>query len=135
MRRFGVAFENSADMNANNNILVGTPAGCFHEMGALALATAMRKSGLGVIYLGSNIPPRSWVDAVSRNKASGVVISVVMPQDAENAQLCINEIKNKFPEIHVAVGGAAAALTERADLLLKGNIESSRKTLTDFYKR
>lgn len=131
MRRISIVFDNSGSSDSRRNILVGTPAGSFHEIGALALATAIRRRGVGVMYVGCNVPAESWVEAAERNKVDGIALSVVMPQDAETAQKCISLIKSNLPKIKVFAGGPSAMLTKNADLNLTESIKNSSKKIAE----
>jgi MerR family transcriptional regulator, light-induced transcriptional regulator len=44
-------------------VLVGLPPGSRHELGALAFATAARRAGLAVLYLGRDLRIDDWVRA------------------------------------------------------------------------
>lgn len=50
-----------------------------HELGALALAIVLRRSGYRVYYLGANTPVADLVDIVKRVKAAAVMISAAAP--------------------------------------------------------
>jgi methanogenic corrinoid protein MtbC1 len=45
------------------------PSGSQHELGALAFATAIRRRGLDVLYLGANVPVSSCETAVHSHAA------------------------------------------------------------------
>lgn len=129
MRRLGAAFESAGSANGAQRVLVGAPAGSFHEMGALALAAAMRRRGIGVVFLGNNVPPETWVDSVERHQAAGVVVSVVMPQDVAAAQQTVDGLHAAGHRCVIAVGGPAAGLVVGADLVLAGGIADAARML------
>jgi methylmalonyl-CoA mutase cobalamin-binding subunit len=56
--------------------LTGLPPGCRHELGILAFATAARRQGLAVVYLGPDLPLRDWLTAADRHQPDAVVIAV-----------------------------------------------------------
>jgi methanogenic corrinoid protein MtbC1 len=129
MRRLGTAFEGTAAGSMNEKVVVGTPTGSFHEIGTLALAVAIRRQGLGVIYLGVNVPAEVWVDAVNRNRALGVAISVVMEHDVSTAQGIVDELNRSSIGVTIAVGGAFASSIQHATLVLQGGISESAKLI------
>ena len=47
------------------------PAGSRHELGALAFAAALRRRGVGVLYLGSDVTVDGWLDAVGPDAGAG----------------------------------------------------------------
>src|SRR5262249_19319594 len=55
---------------------VGLPPGARHELGALAFAAAIRRRGVGVLYLGADVSVDGWLEAVTRTKARAAVIGV-----------------------------------------------------------
>lgn len=131
MRRLGNVFDSAASTSGRDKVLVGTPAGSFHEMGSLALAAAARRRGLAVVYLGCNVPTEAWVDAARRHHASAVVISVVMPQDADTARDTVDALARECPEVLVAIGGSSGHRVANAGLVLTGGIAESAKALAD----
>jgi len=60
-RRLAAAFEAAGSSASAPVVLVGLPAGSWHELGALAFATVARRAGLSVLYLGPDLPPDDWV--------------------------------------------------------------------------
>lgn len=79
-RRLSALYE-AAAVIGDPGVVVGLPPGGRHELGALAFAVALRRLGVGVLYLGADVPVSSWVHVVRQNRARVVVLAVV--QDAE----------------------------------------------------
>ena len=129
MRRLGSAFEGTAAGSVHEKVVVGTPTGSFHEIGTLALAAAIRRQGIGVVYLGVNVPAQVWVDAVNRNRAIGAAISVVMEHDVITAQGIVDELNQSSKDVMIAVGGAFASSIHNATLVLQGGISESAKSI------
>ena len=108
-RRLAAAFQASAvGSDAQSPILVGMPAGARHELGGLMFATAARRAGLPVAYLGADLPRDEWLAAVGRTGAPGVVIGAVLEPDAESARDIGRELRKQYPELVIAYGGRAA---------------------------
>ena len=105
MRRLSGAFEGSPLPIHGPLVLVGLPAGSYHEIGPLAFATAARRIGLAALYLGANVPLDAWAKAVSIHKASAIVLSVVQQSDVEEVHQLVKTMTMKHPEVLVAVGG------------------------------
>jgi methanogenic corrinoid protein MtbC1 len=99
-------------------ILVATPAGELHELGALMAAAVASTAGWRVHYLGPNVPASDLVAAVRQVGASAVAISVVHPDHVSRALDELREMRRGIPAtIPVIVGGkaaldAAAAVTQ-----------------------
>jgi methanogenic corrinoid protein MtbC1 len=84
------------------------PPGARHELGGLIFATALRRAGFSVLYLGADLPLDDWIAAVERTDAPAVVIGAVMPADAIAATSVAAGLRAVRPEVIVAFGGAAA---------------------------
>ena len=89
-------------------ILVGLPPGARHELGGLAFATAARRAGLPILYLGADLPVRDWLGAVAITRARAAVIGVVTADDREPAERVAVELLDAYPGLVVAYGGRGA---------------------------
>jgi DNA-binding transcriptional MerR regulator/methylmalonyl-CoA mutase cobalamin-binding subunit len=107
-RRLAAAFQAAGGIDASGPILVGMPPGAHHELGGLIFATAARRRGLPVVYLGADLPLADWVAAVERTGARAVVIGALMNADGAAARVVATELRGVRPEILVAFGGPAA---------------------------
>ena len=108
-RRLAASFQASGPgRDQGRPVLVGMPPGARHELGALMFATALRRSGLPVVYLGADVPLADWREAVDRTNAQAVVVGAVMPADATAAMTLSATLHSARPEVIIAVGGAAA---------------------------
>jgi MerR family transcriptional regulator, light-induced transcriptional regulator len=112
-RRLSAAFQ-AARVPGRASVVVGLPPGSRHELGALAFAVALQRRGVGVLYLGSDVPVDGWLDAVGRTHARAAVIGVVTEGDrAPAAQVASALLDERVPL--VAIGGRAAAAPLAAD--------------------
>ncbi len=109
-RRLGAAFLAAGRPdNEKHVVLVGLPPGARHELGALAFATELRRSGVPVRYLGADLPETEWVEAARRTGAAAAVLGVVIGADVAPAQRVIAALRRSRPGMLVAVGGRAAS--------------------------
>jgi methanogenic corrinoid protein MtbC1 len=108
-RRLAAAFESAGRRSRGPSVVVGLPPGSLHELGALMFATAARRIGFNVTYLGANVPQESWQVAVEHRPADAVVMSVVMADDVPAAQSTAAHLRTVRPDMVVAMGGAASA--------------------------
>ncbi|HET9344473.1 MAG TPA: MerR family transcriptional regulator [Candidatus Limnocylindrales bacterium] len=114
-RRLAAAFQAAGGTDADGPpIPIGMPPGAHHELGALIFATAARRSGLPVVYLGADLPLDDWVAAVDRTAARAVVIGALMNADGAAARAVATGLRGVRPDILVAYGGAAAPEPEPA---------------------
>src|SRR3954452_5377476 len=68
-RRLSAAFDAAGSRSRGLSVVVGLPSGSQHDLGALAFATAIRRRGMDVLYLGTNVPVSSWQAAVRNREA------------------------------------------------------------------
>jgi MerR family transcriptional regulator, light-induced transcriptional regulator len=109
VRRLSLMFEAAGTPDGGAPILVGLPPGSRHEVASLAFATAARRAGLQVTYLGADVPAASWVAAAERTGARGVAFGVVMDEDVPGADAVVRALQATHPELVIAVGGLRAA--------------------------
>lgn len=88
-------------------LLVATPAGQRHELGAMLVATAAAAMGWRIVYLGPDLPADDVVLAARRSGAAMIALSIVYP-DADDALVAeIARIRKALPSIPVIAGGRA----------------------------
>lgn len=63
------------------HIVVTTPAGQLHEIGALVVSAQAAREGWRVTYLGSSLPAQEIARAAHQNRARAVALSLVYPED------------------------------------------------------
>ncbi len=87
-RRLAAVFQ-AAGAPGRVTVVVGLPPGSRHELGALAFAAALRRRGVGVLYLGPDVTVEGWLDAMARTRARAAVIGVVTAEDRAAAALVV----------------------------------------------
>lgn len=106
-RRLAAVFQ-SAGIPAKPSVIVGLPPGSRHDLGAFAFAAALRRRGVGVLYLGQDVTVDGWIDVITRSHARAAVIGVVTADDRPAASAVIEALVARSVPI-IAIGGAAAA--------------------------
>ncbi|CCH76287.1 putative transcriptional regulator [Nostocoides japonicum T1-X7] len=105
-RRLAAAFEAAGSRPARApRALVGLPEGARHELGILAFAVAARRAGIGVVYLGADLPATDWVAAVGRGDPDVVVLAVPTPSDVAALRRLVVDLWRTVPRLRIAVGG------------------------------
>ena len=90
-------------------MVVGTPTGQLHELGAVMAATAAATLGWETAYLGPSIPSEELVRALSVFQAPVLVLSIVYPPDDVTLHKDLAELIRLLPpEAHLIVGGPCA---------------------------
>jgi methanogenic corrinoid protein MtbC1 len=105
-RRLAALYEAAALMDGPS-VVVGLPPGARHELGALAFAVALRRLGVGVLYLGADVPVASWIDVMREPRHRLAVIGIVRADDRGEALAVIRGV-GEVSRRPVAVGGASA---------------------------
>lgn len=92
-------------------LVVATPAGQVHELGALLVAKTASNDGFKVLYLGSNLPAEEIAAAVKQQNAQCLALSLLFP--AEEAKLFseLERLSRLLPsDFRWVCGGRAARL-------------------------
>jgi methanogenic corrinoid protein MtbC1 len=105
-------------------LLFATPAGERHEFGTLGAAMLAASSGLGVAYLGPDLPAREIVDGVRPAGAHVLVLGLTAASPGKATERELHTIVRNLPkEIELWVGGPGAvrhaALISPSGLVLR----------------
>ncbi len=117
-RRLSSTYDASGHRLSTGSIVLGLPAGSRHDLGLLAFATAARRAGLATTYLGADVPVEAWVAATASPSVDAAVFSVPMPQDAAELSRAVEAIRQRRPDLVIAVGGSAQDLAPSTCLRL-----------------
>ena len=90
------------------NIVIATPSGQLHELGAVIVAAAATDLGWHVTYLGVGLPPAEISAAAVQSEARVVALSLVYPEDDANLHQELETLRRYLPsQIKILVGGRA----------------------------
>lgn len=113
-------------------LLVTTPAGQLHEMGAAIAASLARKSGWNVTYLGPSLPAEEIVGAVMMNQFRAVALSIIYPGDDPELPGQLIRLRSLLPDdIPIILGGRSAqhyrpTIDRIGGLLVENMVDFSR---------
>jgi MerR family transcriptional regulator, light-induced transcriptional regulator len=89
-------------------LLVTTPAGQIHELGALLVGAAAANLGWQVTYLGASLPAAEIAGAARQKRARAVALSLVYPEDDSRLGPELARLREYLlPEVAILVGGRA----------------------------
>jgi DNA-binding transcriptional MerR regulator/methylmalonyl-CoA mutase cobalamin-binding subunit len=89
-------------------LVVATPSGQLHELGALLAGAAAANLGWHVTYLGPSLPAAEIIGAARQNRARAVALSLVYPEDDPKLVAELAAIRQSLPpEVPLLVGGRA----------------------------
>jgi methanogenic corrinoid protein MtbC1 len=106
VRSFMTANRNGHDRQQAPRIVVTTPAGQHHELGALMAAAVAEESGWDVYYLGPNLPAEEIAAAVRQLDARAVALSVIY-KDGDHVADELMRLRSMIEHIPVFIGGRA----------------------------
>jgi MerR family transcriptional regulator, light-induced transcriptional regulator len=89
-------------------LVVATPAGQIHELGALLAGAAAANLGWHVIYLGASLPAAEIAGAARQNRARAIALSLVYPEDDPRLEGELTLLRELLPpEVALLTGGRA----------------------------
>jgi DNA-binding transcriptional MerR regulator/methylmalonyl-CoA mutase cobalamin-binding subunit len=90
-------------------LIVTTPAGQRHELGALLAAATAADGGWDVTYLGPNLPAEEIAAAVQQRGARAVALSLIYPQSDPGTGEELRRLRGFVgQDVGIVVGGRAA---------------------------
>lgn len=89
-------------------VLIATPSGERHELGALSAAILAVSAGVGVVYLGADLPADEVAEAAARTGVDVAVLAITaMP--ASEARNYVQDLRRRLPKnLPLWVGGPSA---------------------------
>jgi DNA-binding transcriptional MerR regulator/methylmalonyl-CoA mutase cobalamin-binding subunit len=100
-------------------LLFATPSGEQHEFGILVSAMLAVGGGLGIIYLGADLPAEEIVGAARKTAPQAVILGFIGAEGSKAGVIEIQKVAHKLPsQIELWVGGAQGA----------ASVEEIRKT-------
>ena len=114
IRSFLGARLNGGAAPGGSTVVVATPVGQRHELGALLVATAALEVGWDAVYLGPDLPAAEIAAAARLRQARAVALSIVCPGNDPRVADDLRELRNLLgQETAVLVGGASASTYEK----------------------
>jgi methanogenic corrinoid protein MtbC1 len=96
--------------DSSPSVVVATPSGQAHELGALACAVTAASVGLQVTYLGADVPADEIIAAAGHTESRAVILSVVFPRNMARArEECLRTQKGLPQGVRLILGGASAS--------------------------
>lgn len=90
-------------------IVVATPSGQRHEIGAMLAAASAASRGWHVIYLGADLPAASIAEAAAKSGARAVALSIIYPADDPALPGELRQLRKRLASaVPIIVGGRAA---------------------------
>ncbi len=91
-------------------IIVATPSGQLHELGAVMINAAAAQLGWRTTYLGASLPAAEIAGAAVQNRAIVVALSIVYPEDDPNLPNELLTLRRFLPaKVKILCGGRGSA--------------------------
>ncbi len=97
-------------------LLVATPSGQLHELGALLVAAAAGNLGWRILYLGASLPAAEIAGAARQQHARAVALSLVYPEDDPTLAAELVRLRELLPPATPLLVGGRAMPPQRATL-------------------
>jgi MerR family transcriptional regulator, light-induced transcriptional regulator len=89
-------------------ILITTPSGQIHELGALLAAISAAREGWNVTYLGPNLPAAEIATAARKTHARVIGLSLVYPESDPTLSAELTKLRELLPNTPILIGGRAS---------------------------
>lgn len=99
-------FFKSGNVKTKGKFILGTVAGDLHDIGKNLVAMVVEGNGWEVIDLGVDVKSPKFLDALQKHPESTVGLSALLTTTMANMAKTVQEIKQKFPNTKIIVGGA-----------------------------
>lgn len=116
-RRLATALDGASPRPGAPRVIVGLARGSRHELGVLAFGALLARAGFGVLYVGGDLPPDSWVVAVAGHSPSAVVLGVPVLDDVPAVRDTIAAIRAARPDVPLLLGGSHQELVSTGEPL------------------
>lgn len=87
-------------------VIIATVKGDVHDIGKNIVKTVAANYGYRMIDLGRDVPTEKITAAIEEYKPQAVALSALMTTTLDNMTETVKEIKIKYPDIKIMVGGA-----------------------------
>ena len=107
-------------------VLVATPAGDRHSIGAALVGAASALEGWNVLYLGADLPAADIADAARTAGVRIVALSIVYTEDRARVLGEVRALRSRLPADMVLIAGGAGATSLATELAaMDVRVESS----------
>jgi 5-methyltetrahydrofolate--homocysteine methyltransferase len=96
----------SGEVQHKGSFIIGTVSGDLHDIGKNLVKLVVEGNGWQVIDLGTDVSSDKFLNALSSYPQSYVGLSALLTTTMVNMEFIVKEIKKKFPQTKVFIGGA-----------------------------
>ncbi len=112
----GMSLREVAPTGGAAGIVVATPSGQHHELGAMSVALAVADAGWQPLYLGPNLPAEAIAAAVEQTRATAVAVSMAFSVNSQQLIREMRKLGQLLKEKAAMVAGGQTTAVVRAAL-------------------
>jgi methylmalonyl-CoA mutase cobalamin-binding domain/chain len=99
-------FFNSGEVKRKGKVIIATVQGDLHDIGKNLVKMAIEGAGWEVIDLGVDVKTEKILDTLKDNPESLIGLSALLTTTMQNMQNTVEELKQKYPNNKILIGGA-----------------------------
>jgi methanogenic corrinoid protein MtbC1 len=88
-------------------VFICTPNGEQHNLACNMLESILLSKGYKVYNASPSLPVESAINSLNNIAPDAILISITLPEHIQTTKNLIRKIRNKFPNVHIFVGGIA----------------------------
>lgn len=96
----------SGEIQLKGKVILGTVTGDLHDIGKNILKMVLEGGGWQVVDLGVNVNSDKFIDSLTEHNAKFIGLSALLTTTMQNMEKIIADVKEKFNDVFVIVGGA-----------------------------
>lgn len=96
----------SGEIKRKGVFVIGTVMGDLHDIGKNIVAMTIEGAGWEVVDLGVDVKPEKFLETIDKNPNCVVGMSALLTTTMVNMESIVKEIRSKYPEKIILVGGA-----------------------------
>lgn len=109
-------FFKAGTLQSKGKFIIGTVAGDLHDIGKNLVSMFIEGNGWEVIDLGVDVKPAKFLQKIEENPTCVVGLSALLTTTMVSMATTVKEIKLKFPNIKIIVGGAPLTMEAAKDM-------------------
>lgn len=103
-------FFTSGEVKRKGVFVIGTVAGDLHDIGKNLVSMTIEGAGWEVIDLGVDVKTDKFIETIDKYPGCVVGLSALLTTTMANMEKTVQEIKTKFPDKVILVGGAPVSM-------------------------
>ncbi|MCX7727737.1 MAG: cobalamin-dependent protein [Chitinispirillaceae bacterium] len=130
-------FFKAGALQSKGKFIIGTVAGDLHDIGKNLVSMFVEGNGWEVVDLGVDVKPVKFLQKIEENPSCIVGLSALLTTTMVSMANTVKEIKAKFPEVKIIVGGAPLSMEAANDMGADGyakDPQAAVEWLNEIYK-